>query len=151
MITDFLSLAYPWIKVIHILAVISWMAGLLYLPRLFVNHAEYAPAGSETSEVFKGMEYRLLRIIMNPAMIVTWLAGVSLAFTPGIVDWSSVYPWIKAAMVLSMTWYHHWLAKRRKDFAGDTNRRSARHYRIMNEVPTLLMVVIVVMVVVKPF
>ena len=151
MITDFLAGAYLWIKAVHILAVVSWMAGLLYLPRLFVNHAQYAPIGSERSEMLKGMEQRLLRYIMNPAMIVTWIAGLCLAFTPGIVDWSSGYPWVKAAMVLGLTWYHHWAANVRKVFAADENTRDARHYRIMNEVPTLMMIVIVIMVVVKPF
>ena len=148
---DLLATLYPWTKVIHILAVISWMAGLLYLPRLFVNHVEYGPVGSDVSETFKGMEERLLRIIMNPAMIVTWLAGLCLAFTPGIVDWSSVWPWVKAVMIIGMTWFHHWLARRRKDFLSDANTRTARHYRLMNEVPTLMMIVIVVMVVARPF
>lgn len=148
---DILILAYPWTKVLHVIAVISWMAGLLYLPRLFVNHVERAPAGSETSEIFKGMERRLLRIIMNPAMIVTWIAGLCLVFTPGIVDWSSGWPWVKAAMVLGLTWYHHWLGRRRKEFADDRNTRDGRHYRLMNEVPTIMMIVIVAMVVARPF
>ncbi|GGA18734.1 protoporphyrinogen oxidase HemJ [Neptunicoccus cionae] len=149
--TDLLATVYPWVKTLHILSVISWMAGLLYLPRLFVNHVEHGPVGSETSEVFKGMEVRLLRLIMNPAMIATWVFGLMLAFTPGIVDWASFYPWVKAVMVLGMTHYHHWLAKRRKEFAADQNTRSARSYRIMNELPTVLMIIIVTMIVVRPF
>lgn len=149
--SDLLATLYPWVKTLHILSVISWMAGLLYLPRLFVNHVEHGPVGSETSEVFKGMEVRLLRMIMNPAMIATWVFGLMLAFTPGIVDWSSFYPWVKAAMVLGMTQYHHWLGKRRKDFATDANTRSARSYRLMNELPTVLMIIIVTMIVVRPF
>ena len=148
---EILFAIYPWVKTLHIIAVISWMAGLLYLPRLFVNHVERAPEGSETSEIFKGMEERLLRIIMNPAMIVTWVCGVLLAVTPGIVDWSSVYPWIKAAMVLGLTWFHHWLGRERKVLAADGARRTGRTYRLMNEVPTVMMIVIVVMVVVRPF
>lgn len=148
---DFLASVYPWVKTLHIISVISWMAGLLYLPRLFVNHVEYAPVGSETSEVFKGMEERLLRIIMGPAMTATWVFGVMLASTPGIVDWTSVYPWIKAVMVISMTGYHHWLIKVRKEFAADKNQRSSKTFRMMNEVPTILMIIIVVMVVVRPF
>jgi protoporphyrinogen IX oxidase len=148
---DFLANFYPWVKSLHIISVISWMAGLLYLPRLFVNHVEHGPIGSETSEVFKGMEERLMRIIMAPAMIATWVFGLMLAFTPGIVDWSSAYPWVKAIMVSSMTGYHHWLIKVRKEFAADQNTLPAKTYRIANEVPTLLMIVIVVMIVVKPF
>lgn len=148
---DILIWMYPWTKVIHVIAVISWMAGLLYLPRLFVNHVDHGPVGSDTSETFKGMEERLLRIIMNPAMIVTWIAGLALVFTPGIVDWSAGWPWVKGAMILGLTWYHHWLARRRKEFAADANTRNARHYRIMNEVPTVMMIVIVAMVIARPF
>lgn len=148
---DLLATFYPWVKTLHIISVISWMAGLLYLPRLFVNHVEYAPVGSETSEVFKGMEERLMRIIMAPAMIATWLFGLLLAFTPGIVDWSSVYPWIKTAMVIGMTGFHHWLIKVRKEFAADKNKRPSKSYRIANEIPTIMMIVIVLMIVVKPF
>lgn len=148
---DLLATFYPWVKTLHIISVISWMAGLLYLPRLFVNHVEYAPVGSETSEVFKGMEERLMRIIMRPAMIATWVFGLLLAFTPGIVDWTSVYPWIKAVMVIGMTGFHHWLIKVRKEFAADKNERPSKSYRIANEVPTIMMIVIVAMIVVKPF
>ncbi|MEM7440949.1 MAG: protoporphyrinogen oxidase HemJ [Pseudomonadota bacterium] len=148
---DLLYTAYPWIKTVHIVAVISWMAGLLYLPRLYVNHAQFAPVGSDTSEVFKGMEERLLRIIMNPAMIVAWIAGIIMASTPGLIDWSSVYPYVKAAMVIGMTWFHHWLAKRRKEFARDENTRSAKQYRMVNEVPAVMMIVIVTMIIVRPF
>lgn len=149
--TDLLATAYPWIKTLHIISVISWMAGLLYLPRLFVNHVEHGPVGSETSEVFKGMEERLMRIIMAPAMMATWVFGLLLAFTPGIVDWTSFYPWIKALMILGMTGFHHWLIKVRKEFAEDRNERSAKAYRIANELPTVMMIVIVVMIVVRPF
>ncbi len=149
--SDLLFVIYPWAKALHIISVISWMAGLLYLPRLFVNHVEYAPVGSETSEVFKGMEERLMRIIMAPAMIATWVFGIIIAATPGIVDWGSGYPWVKAALVIAMTGFHHWLIKVRKEFAADQNQRSSKTYRMMNEVPTVFMILIVIMIVVRPF
>jgi putative membrane protein len=98
--TDFLSLAYPWVKSLHVMAVISWMAGLFYLPRLFVYHAERGQNGAEPAQSFQIMEEKLLRMIMNPAMIVTWLAGLALVLTPGIVVWSDLWPWSKAAGVL---------------------------------------------------
>lgn len=150
-VTDWLATAYPWIKALHILSVISWMAGLLYLPRLFVYHAETAEAGSHFSETLKVMERKLLRLIMNPAMIATWLFGGMLLLTPGIIDWSSAWVWVKLALVSAMTWYHHVLVAWRQRFAGDRNDRPGRFYRIWNEVPVLLMIGIVVMVVVKPF
>ena len=146
--TSVLADWYPWIKVLHILAVISWMAGLFYLPRLYVYHAERALSG-DTAEMFETMERRLLRGIMNPAMVATWVFGLCLVFTPGIVDWGTVWPWTKAAAVLAMTWFHHWLGLRRKDFAAGANTRTGRTFRMMNEVPTVLLVLIVVAVVVK--
>ena len=144
--TDFLSSLYPWTKAFHIMAVISWMAGLFYLPRLFVHHVEQKDG---RDNVFEMMEHKLLRLIMNPAMIATWIFGLCLVFTPGIVDWGSVWPWVKAAAVLVMTWFHHWLAKRRKDFVAGQNTVTGRQYRMMNEVPTVLMIVIVLAVVVR--
>jgi len=146
---DFLSGAYPWVKSIHVMAVIAWMAGLFYLPRLFVYHAEQGPVGSDADRLLQVMESKLLRLIMNPSMITTWLFGLALVLTPGIVDWSAVWPWAKGASVLAMTWFHHWLSLRRKDFAEGRNLLAGRRYRIMNEVPTLLMIVIVVAVIVK--
>ncbi len=146
---ELLSQAYPWTKAVHVMAVIAWMAGLFYLPRLFVYHAERASAGSEADALFQVMERRLLRAIMNPAMILAWAAGLALVLTPGIVSWSLAWPWAKAGAVLAMTWFHHWLARRRKDFVSGTNRLSGRHYRMMNEVPTVLMVIIVASVIVK--
>ena len=140
---------YLALKAAHIISVIAWMAGLFYLPRLYVYHAEKVDAGSETDRLFKTMEYRLLRIIMNPAMVATWVFGLALVFTPGIVDWGSIWPWTKAAAVLAMTWFHHWLGYRRKDFVSGSNSRSGKTYRLMNEVPTVLMVVIVLSVIVK--
>ena len=151
MITDFLIEAYPWTKSLHVISVISWMAGLFYLPRLFVYHTEKVVTGSETDDMFQTMEVRLLRAIMNPAMIATWIFGLCLVFTPGIVDWSAIWPWTKAAAVLGMTWFHHWLGRRRKDFIAGANRVSGRGFRLMNEVPTILMIVIVVSVIARPF
>lgn len=148
MITDWLGTAYPYIKAFHVMAVISWMAGLFYLPRLFVYHAERGATVGEPRESLQIMEYKLLRFIMGPASIATWLAGLALVFTPGIVDWSMIWPWTKAAAVIGMTGFHHWLMIERKKLArgeGSTGRR----YRLMNEVPTLLMVVIVLSVIVK--
>ncbi|MDX5498996.1 MAG: CopD family protein [Rhodobacterales bacterium] len=147
---DLLAAAYPWVKAMHVVSVISWMAGLFYLPRLFVYHAEQVQAGlSIAEELFCTMERRLLRAIMNPAMISTWLFGLLLVATPGIVDWGMVWPWAKAVSVLAMTWFHMWLSARRKDFEAGRNIRTGRTYRMMNEVPTLLMLVIVFAVIVK--
>lgn len=146
---DFLSVYYPWIKALHIMAVITWMAGLFYLPRLFVYHAEQSVPGDSRDAVFQIMEYKLLRYIMRPSMLATWAFGILLALTPGIVDWSSVWPYSKLAGVLVMTVFHLWLAMRRKEFMVGQNTRSGRHYRMMNEVPTLAMIVIVLSVVMK--
>lgn len=146
---DFLAESYAWVKFLHVISVISWMAGLFYLPRLFVYHAEAVAQGDKTDELFQVMERRLLRAIMNPAMIATWLFGLMLVFTPGIVDWSMVWPWVKTGSVLGMTLFHMWLAARRRDFATARNSRPGRTYRMMNEVPTALMILIVASVIVK--
>ncbi|MEM9044133.1 MAG: protoporphyrinogen oxidase HemJ [Pseudomonadota bacterium] len=148
---DLLADAYLWVKALHIVSMVSWMAGLFYLPRLFVYHAERATVGSELSETLKVMEYKLLKVIINPAGIATWVFGVLLLMTPGIVDWSSGWIWLKLGAVIAMTWFHHKLVTWRKDFDADRNERPGRYYRLMNEVPTVLMLVIVVMVEVKPF
>jgi putative membrane protein len=140
---------YPWLKTAHIVSVIAWMAGLLYLPRLFVYHAD-AAAGSPLSETFKVMERRLQRGIMNPAMIGTWLFGILLAATPGIVDWAAGWIYVKLACVAGLTFFHHLLSRWRGEFAADRNERPTRFYRFINEVPTLLLIVIVIMVVVRP-
>ncbi|WP_135447776.1 MULTISPECIES: protoporphyrinogen oxidase HemJ [Tabrizicola] len=147
--TDWLTEWYLVIKALHVISVITWMAGLFYLPRLYVYHAEQVLTGTRTDEMFQTMERRLLRAIMNPALISTWVFGLALVFTPGIVDWSAPWSWAKAACVLAMTGFHGWLAARRKDFASGRNTRSGRTYRIMNEVPTLLMVVIVFAVITR--
>jgi protoporphyrinogen IX oxidase len=149
LIGDFLSAWYPVVKTLHVISVIAWMAGLFYLPRLFVYHAERAVAGGELDLTLQVMERRLLRAIMNPAMIATWIFGLSLVLTPGIVSWAMVWPWSKAAAVLAMTWFHHWLARRMKEFQAGTNRTSGRSYRLMNEVPTVLVIVIVASVIIK--
>jgi putative membrane protein len=141
--------AYPWIKAFHIMAVLAWMAGLFYLPRLYVYHVERVTAGGDTDALFQTMEEKLLRVIMNPAMIAAWVAGLALVSIPGIVGWSMVWPWTKLIGVLGMTWFHMWLAGRRKDFVAGRNTLTGRQYRMMNEVPTILMIVIVVSVVVK--
>ena len=146
--TDLLSTLYPWIKSLHVMAVLSWMAGLFYLPRLFVYHAERGDRGEEPAASFRIMEDKLLRMIMNPAMIVSWICGIALVLTPGIVDWSMIWPWTKAAAVLGMTRFHMWLAGQRRALAAG-HGLSGRSYRMMNELPTLLMVVIVISVIVK--
>src|SRR5215475_12229436 len=138
---------YEWIKALHVIAVVAWMAGMLYLPRLFVYHCE-ADKGSQQSETFKLMERRLLRAIMLPAMVVTWLTGLGLALTG---HWLSS-PWlqVKLVLVLILSAVHGLLARWQKDFAADRNGRSQKFYRIMNEVPTVLLIGIVVLAVVKP-
>ena len=136
-----------YIKAFHIIAVISWMAGLLYLPRLFVYHCA-APAGSQLSETLKLMERRLLRAIMNPAMVATWVFGLLLFSAQ---DWSQGWLHAKLALVTGLTAVHHLFARWRKDFAADRNQHPPRVYRLWNEVPTLLMIAIVILVVVKPF
>ena len=145
---DLLSNIYLWIKAVHVMAVLSWMAGLFYLPRLFVYHAERGRTGQEPVTSFVIMEEKLLRMIMNPAMILSWICGLLLVLTPGIVDWSMVWPWTKGAAVIGMTWFHMWLAGQRRALARGAGL-SGRAYRMMNELPTLLMVVIVLSVIVK--
>jgi putative membrane protein len=147
---DFLNSVYPWIKAVHIMAVIAWMAGLFYLPRLFVYHVERATVGSELDTTFQIMEEKLLRVIMNPAMIVAWIAGLIL-ISLGAFDWGAAWSWVKIVCVILMTGAHGWMAVRRKEFAAGMNTRSGRTYRLFNEVPTVLMVIIVIAVVVRPF
>ena len=139
---------YLWLKALHIIAVISWMAGMLYLPRLFVYHAAAEP-GSEQSETFKVMERRLLKFIMLPAMIVTWLVGIVLVLQGQF--FGATWFQIKFALVLAMTILHGMFAQWVREFAFDRNRRTHKFYRIVNEIPTILMILIVVLVAVKPF
>jgi len=145
-----LSKAYPWVKSLHIVAMVAWMAALLYLPRLFVYHS-MAPAGSDRAQTFKVMEQRLQRGIMTPAMIATWCFGVMLAGTPGIVDWRMGWIWAKLALVIALTLFHFLLARWRTAFSVDHNRHSTRFFRMINELPTVALIAIVVLVVVKPF
>lgn len=147
--SDLLALAYPWVKALHIISVISWMAALFYLPRLFVHHTERAGLSGELHDTFAMMEFKLARVIMRPGMHATWAFGLLLVFTPGIVDWSMIWPWTKALAVIAMTVFHTWLMIRMKAFQRGENSLTGRQYRIMNEVPTLLMIVIVFSVVVK--
>jgi protoporphyrinogen IX oxidase len=140
--------AYLWAKAIHVIAVISWMAGMLYLPRLFVYHAEIGP-GTPQSETFKVMEQRLLRVIINPAMTVAWVLGLWLAWQG--FGFSGGWLHLKIALVVAMSGLHGYFSKAVRLFAEDRNEKSARHWRLMNEGPTLLMIVIVILVVVKPF
>ncbi len=142
--------AYLWIKALHVVAVIAWMAGLLYLPRLFVYHCE-AEAGSMPSEMLEVMERRLLRVIMTPAMVVSLVSGVWLLFVPGAIDWSDGWIHTKLALVLGLAAVHGMMARWRRDFAADRNRLSQKFYRVINEVPTVLMIAIVILVIVRPF
>jgi len=139
---------YLWAKAFHIIAVIAWMAGMLYLPRLFVYHAE-AGIGSPQSETFKIMEGRLLRVIINPAMTITWVLGLWLAWKG--FSFSGGWLHLKILLVIAMSGLHGYFSKAVRLFAEDRNEKSARHWRIMNEAPTVLMIVIVILVVVKPF
>ena len=146
---DFLSSFYLWIKSIHILAVISWMAGLFYLPRIFVYHSERAIKGDILDATFQVMERKLLRFIMQPAMILTWICGLLMVVIPGVIDWSMVWVWVKFVSILGMTWFHKWCADHCKLFKSGNFSKTCRYYRMMNEVPTVLMIAIVVSVIVK--
>lgn len=139
---------YDWLKALHVISVIAWMAGMLYLPRLYVYHCEAMP-GSKESETFKVMERRLLKAIINPAMGATWIFGVSIAWLGH--HWDQPWFWAKVVLVLGMQGAHGGLARWQRDFADDRNRHSQRFYRFVNEVPTLLMIGIVILVIVKPF
>jgi len=144
---------YAWIKTFHIVAVIAWMAGMLYLPRLFVYHCA-AEKGSVQSETFKVMERRLLRGIINPAMIATWLLGIWLAWFVADSRYAWYLPgwlWAKIVLVLALSAVHGLLARWRHDFAADKNQHTQTFYRIINEVPTVLLILIVILVVIKPF
>ncbi len=139
-----------WVKALHVIAVIAWMAGLLYLPRLFVYHADAAP-GSEKSETFKVMERRLFRAITTPAMIAAWVFGLWLVVGFQAVSFSWGWVWLKAALVIALSGYHGMLARHLRAFAEDRNVKSSRYFRAINEVPTLMMVGIVIAVIVRPF
>ncbi|MEM6758882.1 MAG: CopD family protein [Pseudomonadota bacterium] len=146
---DLLASWYLWIKALHIMSVIAWMAALFYLPRLYVYHSEIVGLSGDTHELFMTMERRLLKAIMTPAMVAAWVFGLLMAVIPGVIDWSAVWPYTKLLAILAMSGFHGWLSKQRKLIAAGGPILPGRQYRIMNEVPTLLMVVIVISVVVK--
>ena len=144
---------YEWVKAFHVIAVIAWLAGMLYLPRLFVYHCA-AEKGSVQSETFKTMERRLLRIIINPAMVATWLLGLLLAWQgpDSHYGWFvSGWLWAKLVLVLALSALHGACVRWVKDFAADRNRHSQKFYRLINEIPAILMAAIVILAVVKPF
>jgi len=147
---EFLAPLYPWTKSLHLIAVFAWMAGMFYLPRLYVYHSGVPPRDPR-SETFKVMERRLLRAIMNPAMIAAFAFGILLVLTPGVVDWRAGWWHGKLAGIVALSWLHGDLARARKAFERDERPRSERAWRILNEVPTLALILIVVMVIVKPF
>lgn len=148
---DFILEYYLWFKALHVIAVISWMAGMLYMPRLFVYHCRLE-VGSEASEMFKEMERKLLRFIINPAMIVAWICGLSMAIGMNFFDASESGWWFHAKflLVFILSGFHGYLAKWRKVFDRDENEKLERFYRLMNEIPTVLMIFIVILVIFKP-
>ncbi|MFL5255312.1 MAG: protoporphyrinogen oxidase HemJ [Rhodopila sp.] len=148
MTIDALAGFYLWTKSFHVISLIAWMAGIFYLPRLFVYHTQLA-RGSAESERFKVMERRLMKGIMNPAVHATWLFGILLVLTPGVIDWSAGWWHTKLTCVILMTIFHVFLGRWRRDFLHDRNAHSEKFYRAINEIPTILMVVIVIMVIVK--
>lgn len=147
---DLLDPYYAWVKALHVVSVISWMAGMLYLPRLFVYHTERGAAGGAVHDTFVVMERKLMKLIMTPAMLATWLFGLILIGI-GAFDWGAGWSWVKLAAVLAMSGMHGWLEVRRREFAEGRNTRTGRTYRLANEVPTVLMLIIVIAVVVRPF
>ena len=141
---------YEWVKALHVVSVIAWMAGMMYLPRLFVYHAE-STVGSDKSETFKVMERRLYRGIITPAMLATWIFGLWLAFGFGIVDFSMGWMWLKAAMVIALSGVHGWYGSLLRTFQQDRNTRTHKFFRAINEIPFIIAIVIVIAVIVKPF
>ncbi len=146
---EFLTGAYLWVKAAHVISVISWMAGMFYLPRLFVYHS-MVETGSEQDRLFQAMEHKLIRIIMNPAMAASWIFGILLALTPGIVSSASGWFHVKFLAVIAMTVFHAMLSRWRRQLAAGNCRKSEKFFRRVNEIPTVLMIVIVIMVIVKP-
>ena len=147
---DWASFAVTWIKALHVISVIAWIAGMMYLPRLFVYHTAATP-GSDKSETFKVMERRLYRGIITPAMLATWVFGLTMVLTPGIIDWSAGWPWVKAVAVILLTAIHGFYGRQVRSFAADTNTRPQGFWRIVNELPFVLVIIIVIMVIVRPF
>ena len=142
--------AFVWIKALHVISIMSWMAGLLYLPRLFIYHCE-AEKGSDKSETFKIMERRLLRAIMNPAMIVSFITGGLMAYSYSSFLATETWFVAKLSCLLLLVMIHMYMSKWRKEFEGDINQKSQKFFRYINEIPTVLMIIIVIMVIVKPF
>ncbi|HUM09140.1 MAG TPA: protoporphyrinogen oxidase HemJ [Acidocella sp.] len=146
MIIPALAPAFHWLLAFHIISFTAWMAGMFYLPRLYVYHCQTTP-GTAESERFKVMEVKLLRLIINPAMIATWIFGILLILTPGAVNWHAAWWWTKFTCVILMTGFHGALSRWRRDFLNDRNRHTERFYRIANEIPTVLFIIIVLSVV----
>ncbi len=147
--TEILTSLYPWIKCLHIIAVISWMAGLFYLPRIFVYHVERSNGKDQLNDVFLVMEKKLHSFIMNPAMILSWICGILLSLTPGIIDFSELWVWVKLVSIIGMTLFNIWLGIKIVDFQDGNNSLSGKQYRLLNEIPTILLVSIVVSVIIK--
>lgn len=148
---EVLLILYPWIKSLHLIAVISWLAGIFYLPRLFVYHVETNRKNINPKKTLEIWEHLLLKKIMNPAMIITWICGFLLILTPGIIDWTEKWIWVKLICVLLMTGFHGFLSKQRKLLKNNIKPYSGKVYRLLNEIPTILMIIIIIMVIVKPF
>jgi putative membrane protein len=147
---DWVGFAVTWVKALHVIAVIAWIAGMMYLPRLFVYHTA-AEKGSIQSETFKVMERRLYRGIIRPAMILTWIFGLAMVLTPGIIDWSGGWPWVKAVAVILLSAIHGYYGRQVRNFAADKNERPQGFWRVVNELPFVLVIIIIIMVIVKPF
>ncbi len=143
-------LAYPWIKAFHIISIVCWMAGLFYLPRLYFYHVTEGHE-EKMNDLFGLMEKRLLKIITTPAMVASWIFGLLLLMIPGVIDLGTGWIWVKIIAVLLLTAFHGWLAAKRKEIMNGTCQVSGRTFKLMNELPTVLLVIIVVLAVVKPF
>ena len=147
---DWVAFATTWVKALHVISVIAWIAGMMYLPRLFVYHTA-AEKGSIQSETFKIMERRLYRGIITPAMALTWIFGLIMVFTPGIVDWHEGWVWVKAVSVILLSAIHGFYGRQVRNFAADKNERPQGFWRVVNELPFVLVIIIVIMVIVRPF
>ena len=147
---DWIGFATTWVKALHVISVIAWIAGMMYLPRLFVYHAA-AEKGSIQSETFKIMERRLYRGIITPAMALTWIFGLTMVLTPGIIDWHEGWVWVKAVSVIALSGIHGYYGRQVRNFAADNNTRPQGFWRVVNELPFVLVIIIVIMVIVRPF
>ena len=147
---DWVWFATTWVKALHVISVIAWIAGMMYLPRLFVYHTA-AEKGSIQSETFKIMERRLYRGIITPAMALTWIFGLTMVLTPGIIDWHEGWVWVKAVSVIALSGIHGYYGRQVRNFAADKNERPQGFWRVVNELPFVLVIIIVIMVIVRPF